>query len=263
MTLPFRSLLSQRKLIFTLAKRDVAGRYKGSIMGLAWSFFNPLLLLIVYTFMFTVIFKSKWQGIGKANVALVIFVGMTVHGLLAECVNRAPTLIASNINFVKKVIFPLEILPAVTLLSAMFHMCISFVVFLIAEIILMGSVPWTALLIPLILLPLALGTLGLSWFLSSLGVFARDIGQLTGLLMTVLMFLSPVFFPREALPPAYRVFLDLNPLAFVIESARQLLIYGQLFSLTGWCLSLVEGLIVFVLGYWWFNSTKAAFADVL
>ena len=223
-----RSLWHNRRLIAQMTRREVVGRYQGSILGLAWSFFNPLLMLTAYTFVFSVVFKARWgQGDGesRAQFAVILFVGMIVHGLFAEVINRAPSLIVGNANYVKKVVFPLEILPAVSLGAALFHAVASLVVLLAAVAILTGPPNWTAALIPLVLLPLAIFSLGLAWLLAALGVFLRDVGHAVGIVTSLMLFLSPVFFPVSALPEAYRPLLLANPLTFIIEQARMVLIF--------------------------------------
>ena len=188
------SLWTHRRLIVQMTRREVIGRYRGSVIGLAWSFFNPLLMLVVYTFVFGVVFKARWGTTGdesRAKFALVLFAGLIVHGLLAECLVRAPELIVSQVNYVKKVVFPLEILPVVIALSAAFHALISALALLLAMAVVNEPVPWTAPLLPLVLAPLAIGGLGLCWILASLGVFVRDIAQTIGIAVTVLMFVSP------------------------------------------------------------------------
>ena len=242
------------------------GRYKGSVMGLAWSFFNPVLMLVVYTFVFSVIFKSRWGGEGeesKTMFALVLFVGMIVHGLFAEVLNRAPMLILSNVNYVKKVVFPLEILPVVAIGAALFHGVISVGVLLSAFALLNGYLQWTALLFPAVMLPLMILTLGIAWILASLGVFLRDLGQTIGILMTVLLFLSPVFYPSSALPSAYRQWLSLNPLTFFIEEARNVLIWGGTTDWVSWGIAYVTSLATAWLGFAWFQRTRNGFADVI
>lgn len=190
-----RSMVANRSLIYSLVKREVVGRYRGSAMGLAWSFLNPVFMLAVYTFVFSVVFKARW-GVGgeesKTQFAVVLFVGMIVHGLFAEVLNRAPGLILSNVNYVKKVVFPLEILPVISMGAVMFHTLISLGVLLIAFVIFNGCLHWTAIFTPLVFLPLIMLTLGLAWILASLGVFLRDVGQTIGIITTVMMFLAPV-----------------------------------------------------------------------
>lgn len=261
-----RSLWQHRDLITQMTRREVVGRYRGSIMGLAWSFFNPILMLVVYTFVFSVVFKTKWGGGGEesqAAFAIVLFVGMIVHGLFAEMVNRAPGLILANVNYVKKVVFPLEILPAVGLGAALFHTLISLGVLLVAILLINGGLVWTILFFPLVILPLLIVTLGAAWFLASLGVFVRDVGQITGIFTTVLMFLSPVFYPMSALPEKFQFLLMLNPLTFMIEQSRAVMIFGKLPDWTGLGIYTVASLAVVWAGYWWFQKTRKGFADVL
>jgi lipopolysaccharide transport system permease protein len=262
----FKSLWRNRSLTIALVKREVMGRYRGSLIGIAWSLFNPLLMLVIYTFVFSVVFKARW-GVGgaesKADFAIILFVGMIVHGLFAECVNHAPMLILSNVNFVKKVIFPLEILPWVSLGSVLFHTAISTLVLLIAQIVLFQKMPYTVIFFPLILVPLVLGTMGFAWFLAALGVYLRDIGQITGVFTTILFFLSPVFYPISALPVEYQGWLKLNPLAFIIEEGRNVLIFGRFPDIDRWVVMLAVGLLIAWGGFAWFQKTRKGFADVL
>lgn len=235
-------------------------------MGLAWSFFNPILLLVVYTFIFGVVFKSRWGGAethSTGEFALIIFSGMVVHGLFAECFNRAPMMIVGNPNYVKKIIFPLEVLPWVGLGAALFHTCVSLIVLLVAELIIKGGVPWTACLFPLVLLPLIILTMGFSWFLAATGVYIRDISQMTGIVTTILMFLSPMFYPMTAVSEAYRPLMFLNPLTFIIESTRDVLIWGQVPNLVHLVIYYVVSLLVAWAGFYWFQKTRKGFADVL
>lgn len=260
------SLWRNRQLILQMSKREVVGRYRGSVMGMAWSFFNPVLMLAVYTFVFSVVFQTRWGVAGEASktsFAILLFVGMIVHGLLAECANRAPSLILSNVNYVKKVVFPLEILPWVAMGSALFHAAISLLVLLVAQLILYHSLPWTVALFPLILLPLLIATMGAAWFLSAIGVYLRDVSQTIGIVTTVLLFLSPVFYPITALPEQYRIWLHLNPLTFIIEEGRKTLVFGQVPDWSGWGVYLVVSIAIAWIGFWWFQKTRKGFADVL
>jgi lipopolysaccharide transport system permease protein len=261
------SFWRNRQLISQMAKREVVGRYKGSAMGLAWSFFNPVFMLVVYTFVFSEIFKSRWGGVGgddsKTQFAVVLFVGMIVLNLFTEVINRAPGLILSNTNYVKKVVFPLEILPVVAIGATLFHSLISLAVLLIAFVVFNGYLHWTVLLFPLVLLPLVVLTTGLAWILASLGVFLRDVGQTVTILTTVLMFLSPVFYPVTAIPERMRVFIMANPLTFIIEQSRAVLIWGQLPDWFGLGIYMLIALIVAWAGYAWFQKTRKGFADVL
>lgn len=261
----FASQWRNRQLIIQLTKRDVLGRYRGSVMGLAWSFFNPLVMLAVYTFVFSVVFKARWAVVeeGKINFAIVLFAGLIVYTLFAECINRAPSLIISNSNYVKKVVFPLEILPSVAVGSALFHAGVSLVVLLCAELLLNQRLPWTVVVFPIILVPLLLATAGFAWLLSALGVYVRDITQTTSILTTVLMFLSPLFYPISALPEKYQLWLHLNPLTFMIEEGRNVLIFGNPPNWIGWGIALAASMLVAAGGFWWFQKTRKGFADVL
>lgn len=264
---PFVSLWRHRGLVWQMTKREVVGRYRGSVMGIAWSFFNPVLMLVVYTFVFSVVFKARW-GMGgeegsRASFAIVLFVGMIVHGLFAEVANRAPGLVLGNVSYVKRVVFPLEVLPWITMGSALFHTGISLVVLLLAQLVLSHQVPWTLVLFPLVMAPLVLATMGLAWFLAAIGVYVRDIGQTIGIVTTVMLFLAPVFYPISALPEPYRPLLHLNPLTFVIEEGRKVLLFGQLPDWGGWALYLAISLGIVWMGFWWFQKTRTGFADVV
>lgn len=244
----------------------MVGRYRGSVMGLAWSFFNPILMLLVFTFVFSVVFKARW-GIGpeesKADFAIILFVGMIIYGLFSDCVNSAPGLILSNANYVKKVVFPLEILPWIAMGSALFHAVVSLAVWAVFYLFVYAGFKWTAVFFPMVILPLVLATMGVAWMLTSLGVFVRDTAQVIGILTTVLLFLSPIFYPVSALPQQYQALLHLNPLTFVIEEARAVLILGRLPDWTGLAIYLAFSLAIAWIGFWWFQKTRKGFADVL
>ncbi len=263
-----RSLLHNRQLIIQMTKREVIGRYKGSVMGLLWSFLNPIFMLAVYTFFFAVVFKARWgvvDGVeeSKTQFAVVLFVGMIVHGLFSEVLNRAPTLITNNVNYVKKVIFPLEILPVISMGAALFHSIASLMVLLIAFVAFNHYLPWTVLLTPLILLPLVIISLGFAWMLAALGVFLRDVGQTIGIFTTVMMFMSPVFFPITAMPEEYRPIIMANPLTFIIEQARDVLIWGHTPDWLGIGIYTLVASVVAWVGFIWFQKTRKGFADVL
>jgi lipopolysaccharide transport system permease protein len=259
------SLWRSRSLVKALVKREVVGRYRGSFMGILWSFFNPVFMLAVYTFVFSVVFKARWtaDSDSKTEFALVLFAGLIMFNLFAECINRAPGLILSNANYVKKVVFPLEILPLVALGSAMFHALISLGVWFIAYFILFGVPHITVFLLPLVILPLLLFIMGLTWGLASLGVYLRDVSQFIGVVITVLMFLSPIFYPTSALPEKYRLLLLLNPLTLGIEQARDVLFWGKVPDMTILSVYLLGAALVAWLGFAWFQKTRRGFADVL
>ena len=260
------SCWNNRSIVWKMTHREVHGRYKGAAMGLAWSFITPIFMLAVYTFVFAVIFKSRWgTGVNesKTEFAVVLFVGMIVHALFAEVINRAPTLIIANTNFVKRVVFPIEILPIVAMGSALFHGLVSTLVLLAAFMLFNGYLHWTIVLFPVVIFPLLVLTIGLAWIFASLGVFVRDIGQTTVIITTVMMFLAPVFYPISAIPEKFRVAIMMNPLTFIIDQARSVLVFGRLPDWYGLMTYTVVAVLVAWLGYVWFQKTRKGFADVL
>jgi lipopolysaccharide transport system permease protein len=261
-----RHLWSERDLIGQFTRREVEGRYRSSLLGIAWSFITPLVLLLVYTFVFGVVLKQRWPGLGSDGLAqfgLVLFAGLIAFGIFSECVNRAPGLIVGTPNYVKRVVFPLEFLPVSVLGSALFHAAISLTVLLAAHLALGGPPHWTWLLIPLVLLPIVFISLGLLWAFSSLGVFIRDLTYTVTLVVQVLFFVTPIVYPIEAIPLSLRSVIQYNPLASVIETLRAVIFAGVL---TGWRSLLVSsavGLVVMIVGYAWFMKTRRAFGDVI
>lgn len=259
------SLWRNRGLIYASTKREVLGRYRGSVLGVFWSFFNPLLMLAVYTFVFSEVFKARWSpgSDSKSEFALVLFAGMIFFNIFAECISKAPTLILTTPNYVKKVVFPLEILPFVVLLSATYHALISLGVWLCAYLLLVGIPHHTVFLLPVVLFPFGLFVLGLSWALASLGVFIRDLSQFIGVVVTIMMFLSPVFYPATALPESAQNLLYMNPLTPFIETSRDLLYWGKLPDLLIILSYWLFAAVVASLGFAWFQKTRKGFADVL
>ena len=265
----FLSLKRHYPLILQLIKREVVGRYRGSLLGMLWSLINPILMLAIYTFVFSLVFNIRLdQQDGsiyddKFAFALVLFVGLIIFNLFSECLSRAPGLILANVNYVKKIIFPLEILPWVNLGSALFHASISFSVLLGFLLLIDHPIHWTSIYLPIIVLPLLFLIIGLSWFLASIGVFVRDIGQFIGLILTMLMFMSPIFYPASALPASVRDYLFLNPLTFIIEQTRTVILYGQSPNWIGLAAYYVIALLIAWAGMVWFEKTRKGFADVL
>lgn len=259
------SFWRNRSLIKALIKREVIGRYRGSVFGILWSFFNPVFMLTVYTFVFSVVFKARWSAgsESKTEFALVLFAGMIVFNLFAECVNRAPNLILSNVNYVKRVVFPLEVLPWVVMGSALFHTMVSLSVWLVGYNVLFGLPHLTIVLIPLVVAPLVLWVMGLSWLLASLGVYLRDVSQFIGIVTTTLMFLSPIFYPVTALPESYRHILYFNPLTLAIEQARGVLYWGSSLNWMVLAIYTLAAVSIAWLGFAWFQKTRKGFADVL
>jgi lipopolysaccharide transport system permease protein len=254
-----------RTLATVLAKREVASRYKGSFLGVLWAVFNPVFMLSVYTFIFSVVFKARWGERSESQIefAFILFMGMIIFNFFSECFCKAPSLILSNANYVKKVVFPLEILSLVSIYTAMFHFFISLSVWIVLHFVLIGPVSYTAMFLPAVMIPLCFITIGLSWVLASLGVYLRDVSQVVTLLTTVLMFLSPIFYPITAIPESFRQYLYFNPLMPSFEQARAVMIFGEMpdWHMLGWYL--LFGICVSWAGFYWFQKTRKGFADVI
>ncbi|WP_295431757.1 ABC transporter permease [uncultured Thiodictyon sp.] len=261
----FTSLTDNAGLIVQLARREIAARYRGSVLGVAWSFVTPMLMLAIYTFVFSVVFQTRWATPmnSRFEFALVLFAGLIVFALFSECVSRAPTLMAENPSYIKRIVFPLEALAWVSLASALFNAAVSFGILLVAYVLIAGLPPLTVLWLPVVLMPLVLMTLGLVWFLSSTGLFIRDIRQFVGIVVPVLMFASPLFYPVSALPERVRGYMQINPLAVAMEQVRDVLLFAKAPGLGVLALSLVLSMAVAWAGVVWFRVTKRGFADVV
>lgn len=259
------SAVINRGLIWQLTKSEIVGRYRGSLLGLLWSFITPLLMILVYTFVFSYIFQARWgdETSSKTDFSIFLFSGLTIYSLFSECIIRAPFLITSSVNYVKRVVFPLEILVWVSLLSSLFHFGLSIFVLLLFYVGVHSYLHWTIIFLPLILFPLILFTMGVSWILASLGTFVRDIGQTVGVLTTLMLFLSPIFYPASVLPKELRPYLFLNPLTFIIEQFRDILIFGNLPVWDRLSIYTMISAIVAATGFYWFQKTRKGFADVL
>lgn len=259
------ALTRHRSLTLELTKRDILGRYRGASFGLLWSLISPFLMLGVYSFAFGFVMKSKWPQLAGHNVhfSLILFVALIVHGFFAECLNRSPSLITAQPNFVKRIIFPLEVIPWSMLISALFHTGMNILAFMVLQIILEKSLPWTIIYLPLVMIPIIILSLGLSWALSALGVYLRDIGQITGVTATALLFMSSAMIPLTAVPEGYRIYFELNPLTFIIDQARQVALWGGQPDWLGLLQYTLGSIVVAYAGYFWFRVTRKGFGDVL
>lgn len=261
-----RNLWQHRDLITQFTKREIEGRYKGSFLGLLWSFITPLIMLLIYTFVFGFVFQARLPEARTASLgefAVVIFCGLTTFNIFSECVNRAPSLVIAYPNYVKKVVFPLEILPISSLGAALFNASIGFIILLFAHLFTNGVFYWNILLIPIIILPLIFLSLGISWFLASLGVFIRDTSYITSLIVQTLTFITPVFYVLSAIPEPFKGIISINPLTTIIDNARKVLLWGQLPDWNAYIIISITCFIVMLLGYTWFMKTQKAFADVI
>jgi lipopolysaccharide transport system permease protein len=259
------SIWKNREFLVQMTVREVLGRYRGSILGLVWSLLNPIMLLLVYTFVFSGVFRAKWPQFGDspAQFGIVIFVGMVVHGVLSEVLIRAPLSIVTSANYVKKVVFPLEILPVVPIGAALFHCMISLLVLMCVATYLQVAITWSAFTLPIVLFPLVTFTFGVAWLIASIAVYVRDVTQVVGVISNMLLFLSPVFFPLSALPKSLQPWMLLNPLTFIIEQARSVLLLQQFPDWWGLFIYQILASIFAWFGYVWFQRTRKGFADVL
>ncbi|NIJ67750.1 ABC transporter permease [Xanthomonas sp. 60] len=254
-----------RSLTYELTQREVLGRYRGASFGLLWSLISPFLMLLVYTLAFGFIMKGRWPGSSGSTTdfALILFAGLTVHGFFAECFIRAPQLIIGNTGYVKRVVFPLDILVWSMTFSALFHLAMNMLVLLVLYLCLKGYVHPTAAFLPLVLAPLAILTVGVGWIVSALGVYLRDIGQIAGVVATAMLFLSSAIIPVESVPESYRIVFELNPLTFIINQTREVVIWGRMPDWAGLGMYTLIACAVAGLGYAVFSKLRAGFADVL
>lgn len=261
----FTSLWANRSLVGQLVRREFESRFRGSFLGLLWAILQPLCLLAVYTFVFSQVFKARWSvdAGDPAPFALVLFAGLIIFNLFSEAFNRAPQLILQNPSYIKRVVFPLEVLPWVTLLSGLITALISAALLMVFYLFCFGAPPLSSLYVPLLLVPVCLGTLGAVWFLSSVGVYLRDIQHGTAIITTVLMFLSPIFYPISAVPERFRDLIFLNPLTGIIENIRGALFLGQPPSTASLLGLTVASWAFAAAGYWWFMRLRRGFADVV
>lgn len=261
------SILFQNKYLFLqMLKRDVQQRYRGSQLGFIWAFIYPILMLLVYTFVFGMVMRVKWGVAGQDNIefGIILFAGLLLHGMLAEVVISAVGLINGNPQYVKKVVFPLPLLSLVSLGNAVFHMLLGVLILIGMFLLTGGSLHWTVLLAPIVLLPFIIFLLGMSWFISALGVYVRDLSQFMGVIVTMLLFLGPIVYPFSRVPDAIKSYvLWLNPLTIIVEQFRAVVLFGNMpdWRLLG--IYSVFAVMMLLFGTWFFNKTKDGFADVI
>ena len=262
---PFLCLIQDRQIVYFLTRKRIVTRYRGSVLGLIWSFIVPALTLAIYTLVFGVILESRWSRGDSTTTeyAFLLYLGLCVYWLVSECVSEAPSLVHNHTNYVKKVVFPLEILPWVNLWDALFHSTIRLGVFVIALTLFQGPPPLTILLLPLVWLPLCLWTLGLCWILAAAGAYWRDLREIIGLILVGLLFLSPTFYSLDAVPEATRNIIMLNPISFPLMQTRDVAYYGNLPDPLSWFGVLIFSLIFASVGHAVFARSRKGFADVV
>jgi lipopolysaccharide transport system permease protein len=252
-------------LITRLVRREFSARYRGSLLGVFWSLLTPVLTVLVFSFVFGVVFKTKW-GAGQTsngNFVVILLLGLTINNIFAESISRAPTVIVSNLSYVKRVVFPLEILPVVVVIGSLVNASLALGIVIVANFLITGAIHPTLLFLPFVLAPYIVLVAGVTMFLSSVGVFIRDLGQIVGLLVTVVLFMTPIFYPLSSVPEPYRALLYLNPLTFTVEQARAVALFGFGPDWPGISLYSAGAVAVMAAGLFWFQRTRNGFADVI
>ena len=258
------SLYASRSLLRSLVVRDIQTRYRGTMLGLLSAVIYPLLMLAVYAFVFGGVFGARWNsGGGMKDFVQMLYCGLIVHAVFADTLTRSPTAVLSNPSYVKKVVFPLELLPLSHLASAVFNAVIGLGLLCVFLIVQRHALPVTIFFVPLVFLPLLLLTAGLAWFIAAIGVFFRDVGQMIGVAMSVLLFLSPVFYPSSSMPSLAQKILCVNPLAFPMEQLRAVLLLGVEPDWWHWAAYSSVATSIAIAGLWVFQKTRPAFADVI
>lgn len=257
-------------IVRPLIRREIASRYRGSVLGILWSLLTPMFMLAVYTFVFGVVLRARWDVPNRTGVehstaefGVILFGGLLAFQFFSEVVGAAPGLVVGNRNYVKKIVFPIQILPVVSLGAALFHAAISLLVLLAFTWSVFGAVPWTAVLTPLVIAPLAVMALGIAWFLAAVGVYFRDVGQIVPPILTGMLFLSPVLFQRTAMPEQFQPYLSLNPLAIPVEALRDVALFGLQPDWMGLGYYSLAAIAVALFGERFFQLTRGGFADVL
>lgn len=260
-------MMGQRiELMLSLTGRDIKKKYKDSLLGAMWGVLVPLIMLAIYTVIFSTIFSAKWKGIEthtKVDYAVLLFIGLIVYNFFAESLTRAPSAVLSNPNLVKKVVFPLEVLPPVVVLSSLYNAGVATVALVAFLIFSSFGLHWQVVLLPILIVPLLALTMGVTYLFASLGVFFRDVDQIAGLLARVLQYLTPVLYPSIIFPEAIGNWMRLSPLAIYVEQTRALIVTGTLPDWGHYAWAVGWSLGIFFFGYWWFQRTRRAFADVV
>lgn len=263
---PIAILVSNRYLLWKLVRRNMEMRYKSSVLGFCWSFIQPLLMLCVYTFVFSVVFNAKWGvGVGESRgaFAIIMFCGMALFSIFSESVNLSCGVVVYNPNYVKKVVFPLEVLPFAQVISSFILGMAWFILLFVGVLIYFKTLYWTMLLLPIILFPLLLFSSGISYFVSATAVYLRDTQYIIGVILQILFFVTPIFYSIEAVPEQFRWILQINPLSIWIGEARNIFLFGKMPSWVHLGISYLVSIAVFALGFSWFHKIKKGFANVL
>ena len=261
---PLWELPARADLIFSFAKRDLLGRYKGSALGIAWAVLTPVVMIAIFTFIFAGIFGARFgAGDSHWDYALYLFCGLLPWSMFQETVQQSSNTIVTNANLVKRVVFPLETLPAAQAFAALGNQLFATIALLIATVVIRHNLQLTALWLPVLLIPQLLLALGAAWLIASLGVFLRDIAQGITLLLMAWMYLTPIIYPESIVPERFRWFIGINPFTSLVRSYRRVFLDGLAPDWRGLLYFSVVALLIFVFGYWWFARTRKNFADVI
>lgn len=263
---PFTMLVDNWDLFMQSLRREVSQKYRGSYLGVLWNFILPLIMMVVYSFVFGVVFKAKWDlQISDSNeeFALILFVGITLFNLFSEGINSAPTLVINNSNYVKKVIYPLNLLSVTNVCGSMIQVFFNIIIIIIAKIIIVRRFDFLFLLFPVVVLPHLLCILGFSWIFSAVGVYIRDVKQGASILSLLFGYATPVFFPLSAIPERLQWIMYINPMTIIVENARRVLIYGLLPRWNELAIIYIMSYVIFLSGFYIFKKLKKGFSDVM
>ena len=261
---PLWQLPSRAELIFSFAKRELVGRYKGSVLGIAWAVLTPVVMIAIFTFIFAGIFGARFGASDSHwDYALYLFCGLLPWTMFQESLQQSANTIVVHSNLVKRVVFPLEALPAAQVLAALGTQLFATIALLIASLIIRQRLELTAFWLPVLLIPQLLFALGASWLIASLGVFLRDITQGITLLLMAWMYLTPIIYPESIVPDRFRAVMNFNPFTALVRSYRRIFLEGAAPDWSGLAYFTAFALVVFIFGYWWFARTRKSFADVV
>jgi lipopolysaccharide transport system permease protein len=262
---PVRSVWTNRKLIASMVRRDILARSRGSFGGALWTFLNPLLLMATYFFVFGVVLQTKFGAdASRTGYVLYFLAGMLPWLPFSEAVGRSPYVVIEHRNFVKKLVFPLETLPVNLVISGLVTEVFALAIFFVSLLAIRGSVPMSILWLPALLVPQLLLAVGFCWFLSALGVFVRDLGQIIGFLLTLWFFLTPICYPEsQQLPPAVAHILAWNPILILVRGYRAILLEGHPPAPAGLAALWLGSGVTALLGHAWFHRLRRSFADVI
>lgn len=262
----FRSVVTNRELIVRLSARELTQRFQGSLLGVAWMVLVPLLTATIYTFVFSAVFQTRWLGTaqtGPFDFAILLLVGMSVHSVFAEAVGRAPTIIISHANYVTKVVFPIEILPVVAALTSVMNALVTMTIVVIGQLLLKGVFHWTVIFWPVVMAPYLIFVVALVIFFTACGVFLRDLSQIVALLVMATLFLTPIFYPLDAVPGNFRLLMRFNPLTSIVEQSRTVIVFGGMPDFVSLGIYTLCALGALAAAFWLFQRLRSGFADVI